>query len=49
LIFLHAYVSPACLAFINSGFVSPCIIIYSNESTNQVRQSLSFIACRLTL
>ena len=29
------------------GFVSPCIIIYSNKSTNQMHQSLFFIACRL--
>jgi len=29
------------------GFVSPCIIIYSNKSNNQMHQSLSFIACRL--
>jgi hypothetical protein len=29
------------------GFVSPCIIIYSYKSTNQMHQSLSFIACRL--
>jgi len=29
------------------GFVSPCIIIYSSKSTNQMHQSLSFIACRL--
>jgi hypothetical protein len=29
------------------GFLSPCIIIYSNKSTNQMRQSLRFIACRL--
>jgi len=28
------------------GFVSPCIIIYSNKSTNQMHQSLRFIACR---
>jgi hypothetical protein len=28
------------------GFVSPCII-YSNKSTNQMHQSLSFIVCRL--
>jgi hypothetical protein len=32
---------------INLGFVSPCIIIYSNKSTNQMNQSLSFIACSL--
>jgi hypothetical protein len=32
---------------LNLGFVSPCIIIYSNKSTNQVHQSLRFIACRL--
>jgi hypothetical protein len=29
------------------GFVSPCIIIYSNKSTNQMHQSLRFIASRL--
>jgi len=29
------------------GFASPCIIIYSNKSTNQMHQSLSFIACSL--
>jgi len=29
------------------GFVSLCIITYSNKSTNQKQQSLSFIACRL--
>jgi hypothetical protein len=29
------------------GFVSPCIIIYSNKSTNQLHQFLRFIACRL--
>jgi hypothetical protein len=33
--------------FINLGFVSPSIIVYSNKSTNQMHQSLSFIACRL--
>jgi hypothetical protein len=29
------------------GFASPCIIIYLNKSTNQMHQSLNFIACRL--
>jgi len=33
--------------FIALGFVSLCIIIYSNKPTNQMHQSLSFIACRL--
>ena len=28
------------------GFVSPCIIIHSNKSTNQMHQSLRFIARR---
>jgi len=31
----------------NLGFVCPCIIIYSNKSTNQMHQSLSFIGCHL--
>ena len=31
----------------NLEFVSPCIIIYSNKSTDQIHQSLRFIACRL--
>jgi len=29
---------------VNLGFVSPCIIIHSNKSTNQMHQSLWFIA-----
>jgi hypothetical protein len=33
--------------FLNLGFVSPHFIVYSNKSTNQMHQSLSFIACRL--
>jgi hypothetical protein len=32
---------------LNLRFVSPCFIIYSNKSTNQMHQSLSFIVCFL--
>jgi len=32
---------------LNFGFEGPCIDIYSNKSTNQMHQSLRFIACPL--
>jgi hypothetical protein len=31
------------------AFVSPCIIIHSNKSTNPMHQTLRFIACRLNI
>jgi hypothetical protein len=51
----YIYISTPCLCLHGIlqnelyyiGFASPCIIIYSNKSTNQIHQSLSFTACCL--
>jgi hypothetical protein len=34
LMFLYAYISPACLALMNLRFVVPCIFNHSNKTPN---------------
>jgi len=48
-VYIHTVVNIYLLIylFFNLGFVSPSIIIHSNKSTNQMHQSLRFIARRL--
>jgi hypothetical protein len=41
------FVKGKCSVILNLGFLSPCAIIYSNKSTNQIHKSLSYIVCRL--
>jgi hypothetical protein len=44
---MHGTTIKKIITFVHLVFVCPCIIIYSNKSTNQMHQSLRFIACRL--
>ena len=42
----YCYLLGDVTVLVSLGFVSPCIIIHSNKSTNQMHQSLRFIARR---
>ena len=46
-ILLYTLQATSWQTFLSLGFVSLCIIIRSNKSTNQMHQSLRFIACPL--
>jgi hypothetical protein len=46
-VFTHFSVAYGELTRINLGLASPCIIILSTESTNQMQQLLKFIICHL--
>jgi len=46
-VLIKTLLSAKITQILNFGFVSPCIIINSNKSTNQMHQPFRFIARRL--